>query len=131
MSGATLPSGPLGVFGAANARRRDAMAAAAAPYVDHRLSSTEHSGAGGGPMKVIIHTGFAYDDDDGAGNVGAQSFAEFNVRHPRAAAGSCTTGLDGRGADVCGSIFCRYGTTRPLSRTERLGRKRTQRACQI
>ena len=60
----------------ADQRRRDAMAAAAAPYVDHRLSSTEHSGAGGGPMKVIIHTGFAYDDDDGVGNVGEQSFAE-------------------------------------------------------
>jgi hypothetical protein len=59
-----------------DARRRDQMAAAAAPYVHHRLSSTEHSGAGGGPMKVIIHTGFAYDDDDGVGNVGEQSFAE-------------------------------------------------------
>jgi hypothetical protein len=40
------------------------------------LFGREHSGAGGGPMKVIIHTGFAYDDDDGAGDVGAQSFAE-------------------------------------------------------
>ena len=49
----------------ANARRRDAMAAAAAPYVHHRLSSTEHSGPGDGPVRVIIHTGFAYDDDAG------------------------------------------------------------------
>ena len=48
----------------ADARRRDAMAAAAAPYVHHRLSSTEHSGPGDGPVQVIIHTGFAYDDDE-------------------------------------------------------------------
>jgi hypothetical protein len=52
----------------ANARRRDAMAAAAAPYVHHRLSSTEHSGSGGGPVQVIIQTGFTYDDDDGMKN---------------------------------------------------------------
>jgi hypothetical protein len=50
----------------ADARRRDQMAAAAAPYVHHRLSSTEHSGPGDGPVQVIIHTGFAYDDDAGA-----------------------------------------------------------------
>ena len=49
-----------------DARRRDQMAAAAAPYVHHRLSSTEHSGPGGGPAQVVIHTGFAYQDDDGA-----------------------------------------------------------------
>jgi len=42
--------------------RRDQMAAAAAPYVHHRLSSTEHSGSDGGPVQVVIHTGFAYDD---------------------------------------------------------------------
>jgi hypothetical protein len=30
------------------------------------LSSTEQSGPGGGPVQVIIHTGFAYDDDPGA-----------------------------------------------------------------
>ena len=47
----------------ADARRRDAMAAAAAPYVHHRLSSTEYSGPGDGPVQVIIHTGFEYDDD--------------------------------------------------------------------
>jgi hypothetical protein len=47
----------------ANARRRDAMAAAAAPYVHHRLSSTEHSGPGDGPVQVIVQTGFAYGDD--------------------------------------------------------------------
>jgi hypothetical protein len=52
----------------ANARRRDAMAAAAAPYVHHRLSSTEHSGPGDGPVQVIIHTGFKYDDDAGVKN---------------------------------------------------------------
>jgi hypothetical protein len=46
-----------------DARRRDQMAAAAAPYVHHPLSSTEHSGSGGGPVQVIIHPGFAYDDD--------------------------------------------------------------------
>ena len=46
----------------ANARRRDAMAAAAAPYVHHRLSSTEHSGPGDGPVQVVIQTGFVYDD---------------------------------------------------------------------
>ena len=50
----------------ANARRRDAMAAAAAPYVHHRLSSTEHSGSGGGPVQVVIQTGFVYDDAAGA-----------------------------------------------------------------
>ena len=49
-----------------DARRRDQMAAAAAPYVHHRLSSTQHSGSGGGPAQVVIHTGFAYQDDDGA-----------------------------------------------------------------
>jgi hypothetical protein len=48
--------------------RRDAMAAAAAPYVHHRLSSTEHSGPGDGPVQVIIHTGFAYDDAAGVKN---------------------------------------------------------------
>ena len=47
----------------ADNERRDRMAAAAAPYVHHRLSSTEHSGPGDGPVQVIIHTGFAYDDD--------------------------------------------------------------------
>jgi hypothetical protein len=34
-----------------DARRRDQMAAAAAPYVHHRLSSTEHSGPGGSTMQ--------------------------------------------------------------------------------
>ena len=48
----------------ADARRRDAMAAAAAPYVHHRLSSTEYSGPGSGPVQVRVYTGFAYDDDD-------------------------------------------------------------------
>ena len=38
------------------------------PYVHHRLSSTEHSGPGDGPVQVIIHTGFAYDDDAGVKN---------------------------------------------------------------
>ena len=51
-----------------DARRRDQMAAAAAPYVHHRLSSTEHSGPGGGTVQVIVKTGFAYDDDDGVKN---------------------------------------------------------------
>ena len=46
-----------------DARRRDQMAAAAAPYVHHRLSSAEHSGPGGSTMQVIVKTGFAYDDD--------------------------------------------------------------------
>ena len=50
----------------ANARRRDAMAAAAAPYVHHRLSSTEHSGPGGDAVQVVIQTGFVYDDAAGA-----------------------------------------------------------------
>jgi hypothetical protein len=50
----------------ADARRRDAMAAAAAPYVHQRLSSTEHNGAGDGPVQVIIKTGFTYGDDDDA-----------------------------------------------------------------
>ena len=50
----------------ADPRRRDAMAAAAAPYVHHRLSSTEHSGAGGGPLAIHVFAGFKYDDDDGA-----------------------------------------------------------------
>jgi hypothetical protein len=45
-----------------DARRRDQMAAAAAPYVHHRLSSTEHSGSGDGPVQVQIFTGFKYDD---------------------------------------------------------------------
>ena len=45
-----------------DARRRDQMAAAAAPYVHHRLSSTEHSGPGDGPVQVVIQTGFVYDD---------------------------------------------------------------------
>jgi hypothetical protein len=52
----------------ANARRRDAMAAAAAPYVHHRLSSTEHSGPGDGPVQVIVQTGFAYGDGAGVKN---------------------------------------------------------------
>jgi hypothetical protein len=52
----------------ANARRRDAMAAAAAPYVHHRLSSTEHSGPGDGPVQVVIQTGFVYDDAAGVKN---------------------------------------------------------------
>jgi len=46
-----------------DARRRDQMAAAAAPYVHHRLSSTEHSGSGGGSVQVVIQTGFKYDDE--------------------------------------------------------------------
>ena len=52
----------------ADERRRDAMAAAVAPYVHHRLSSTEHSGPGGGPAQVQIFTGFKYDDDSGVKN---------------------------------------------------------------
>ena len=44
------------------------MAAAAAPYVHHRLSSTEHSGPGGGTVQVIVKTEFAYDDDAGVKN---------------------------------------------------------------
>jgi hypothetical protein len=52
----------------ANAHRRDAMAAAAAPYVHHKLSSTEHSGLGGGTRQVIVKTVFAYDDDAGLKN---------------------------------------------------------------
>jgi hypothetical protein len=51
-----------------DARRRDQMAAAAAPYVHHRLSSTEHSGPGDGPVQVQIFTGFKYDDDSGVKN---------------------------------------------------------------
>src|SRR6516165_5888076 len=51
-----------------DARRRDQMAAAAAPYVHHRLSSTEHSGSGGSTMQVQIFTGFKYDDDSGVKN---------------------------------------------------------------
>src|SRR5262249_1772111 len=68
-----LFSSALHVFGTANARRRDAMAAAAAPYVLHRLSSTEHSGPGGGTAQVIIQTGFVYDDAASArGRAGRQ-----------------------------------------------------------
>ena len=51
-----------------DARRRDQMAAAAAPYVHHRLSSTEHSGPGDGPVQVQIFTGFKYDDDSAVKN---------------------------------------------------------------
>ena len=77
----------------ANARRRDAMAAAAAPYVHHRLSSTEHSGPGDGPVRVAIQTGFVYDDAAGA-HAGGQdaSIAEARAasRAPAVNRSACT-----------------------------------------
>ena len=35
-------------------------------FPHHRLSSTEHSGVGGGPVAIHVFAGFKYDDDDGA-----------------------------------------------------------------
>lgn len=39
---------------AASFERRDEMAKAAAPYVHPKLSSIQHAGQGGGPIKVVI-----------------------------------------------------------------------------
>ena len=38
--------------GEADAKRRDAMAQAAAPYLHPKLSTVEHSGKGGGPIRI-------------------------------------------------------------------------------
>lgn len=45
----------LGVMnnGAADADRRDRMAAAAAPYCHPRLAAVEHTGANGGPIQTL------------------------------------------------------------------------------